>query len=194
MKRTIFHILVLATLSGCASVSSENLKSNTYTTEKLTAEMRNDPHSWMKTQFDIYNDSPNNKAFAVYWKGNRALSFAHATNKLDLEKAKTEALRLCNIKSDKSNTCTIDAYSETEEPLASNQKKLPPEVSSYSDLDKLSEFDNTNKHAAVVGNELGILGFSTSDVSQSIAEETATMECLKNTHYSIPTCYIIDSK
>jgi len=77
---------------------------------------------------------------------------------------------------------------------AINLTGYPAEVTSYQDVARFDAFTKSNQHAALAGNKLGILGASIGEASQAEAEQRARMECLTNTHYTLPDCRIIASK
>ncbi|BDU40124.1 hypothetical protein VIBNISFn27_970065 [Vibrio nigripulchritudo SFn27] len=182
-------------LQGCATTISEKVNSlslDSYASETLQESIEYYPHSWMTQRYNAYLEKPGNKAFAVYWKGKRAMSFGFATDKISLEAAKKEALFLCSARATNPEGCKVVAYEETQVTVDTNG--YPKEVSSMQDIDVFERFSQATTHSAIAGNKLGLLGYSSDESSKVDAEEAAIRLCLTKTHYTLPNCKIIASK
>ncbi|MBD1558662.1 hypothetical protein HC752_17160 [Vibrio sp. S9_S30] len=196
MKSRFVLILGTLILPGCATTpdSNDDTKSTlqSHISNTLKDSIKYYPYSWTTQKFNAYLQLPSNKAFAVHWKGQRAMAFGFASGKLSIEAAKKEALFLCSARSTDPEKCKIAAFEETA--IDIDTKGYPVEVSSIKDIETFDKFNSSNSHSAIAGNQLGLLGFANEVHSQSEAEDMAMRQCLKRTHYTLPKCKIIASK
>ncbi|RTZ21070.1 hypothetical protein EKN09_21185 [Vibrio penaeicida] len=191
-------VLILGTfiLQGCAATTDSSDYKQSVTQSHISTSLKDSikyyPHAWTTQRFNAYMELPSNKAFAIHWKGKRAMAFGFASGKLSIEAAKKEALLLCSARSSDPEKCEIAAFEETA--INIDTKGYPVEVSSIKDIETFNKFNSSSSHSAIAGNQLGLLGFATAVNSQAEAEEMAMRQCLKKTHYTLPKCKVIASK
>ncbi|WP_067220487.1 hypothetical protein [Marinomonas gallaica] len=185
--------LTVATLSACSIVHNTDSTASSKTLRPHFFEAL-EQTQWLEDEYQVYLDKTGNKAFAVYWDKQgipRATGFAD--DKLSIEIARREALRLCHAYTQNQNTgCRLEDESTTDRaPL--NQDNYPKEVIAYRDAAHWDKHQATSGHKAIAGNLSGIQA-STQAETQTEAEEQALLACYENTHFSMPTCYILDSQ
>lgn len=183
----------IITLSACSMVNNSiNAESTATLRPHFSSSL--EQTQWLEDEYQVYLDKTGNKAFAVYWDKQgipRATGFAD--DKLSIEIARREALRLCHAYTQNQNTgCRLEDESTTDRaPL--NQDNYPKEVIAYRDAAHWDKYQATSGHKAIAGNLSGIQA-STQAETQTEAEEQALLACYENTHFSMPTCYILDSQ
>ncbi|MGB2064875.1 hypothetical protein [Marinomonas gallaica] len=185
--------LILATLSACSIVHNTDSTAPSKTLRPHFSEALKQTQ-WLADEYQEYLDKTGDKAFAVYWDKQgipRATGFAD--DKLSIEIARREALRLCHAYTQNQDTgCRLEDEATTDRtPL--HQDNYPKEVIAYRDAAHWDKYQAISGHKAITGNLSGIQA-SAQAKTQNEAEEQALLECYENTHFSMPTCYIIDSQ
>lgn len=197
LLKASFSIMTAVVLSACSTSQQSNTSDNPVLTQKSL-----NPHfsevlehtEWLAEEYRIYRSKHGNKAFAVYWDDHgipRASGFGD--DKLSMELARKEALRLCQayIRNQVTGCRIEDEEMTNRAPLNANQ--YPKEVIAYRDAAHWKTYLAASGHKAIAGNLSGVLGGAQGN-SQSEAEEQALEQCQQHTHFSMPTCYIIASQ
>ncbi|MBJ7552133.1 hypothetical protein [Marinomonas ostreistagni] len=149
---------------------------------------------WLANEYRTYLNKKGNKAFAVFWnEAGRPIASGFADDKLSIDIARKEALRLCQAysRSQRANCLVEDQEGTNRAPL--NPADYPKEIIAYRDVDHWQDYLSTSGHKAIAGNRSGVLGGSEGDTKQE-AELNALSQCKINTHASISHCYIIASE
>lgn len=194
--RTILSILLASLLIGCMPFSKPDLS---YSEEKNSVfEQALENEQWVQDEFAEYKSRRGHKAFAIAVINNQVYATGFGDDKITMEWAETEALRMCKHYSQGVGECEIvdKVISNGDHGLSEVEiSKAPKELIAHRDIHHFLRYQKAKAPKAFVAAACSGQAFWTSNKdSKKQAEQIALQSCENGRHASDPCCTLLQSE